>query len=82
MEGSPLKLSTGVLQEEDSSKEGDDSEVIKVYIFKAETDDDVDIGEGPSYHTCQLSCGSSGPKKRHPSIYLSLSLTSAPFFIA
>lgn len=44
MEDTPLKMGSEVM--EDGSKEGDyDSECIKVYIFKAEADDDVDIGK-------------------------------------
>ncbi|CDQ93942.1 unnamed protein product [Oncorhynchus mykiss] len=39
----PLEITTEVMHDEDSNKEG--SEVIKVYIFKAEADDDVEIGE-------------------------------------
>ncbi|XP_029509678.1 zinc finger protein 711-like [Oncorhynchus nerka] len=38
----PLEITTEVMHDEDSNKEG--SEVIKVYIFKAEADDDVEIG--------------------------------------
>ncbi|XP_030648354.1 zinc finger protein 711 [Chanos chanos] len=41
----PLKISTEVAQDDDGSKEdGFGSEVIKVYIFKAEGDEDVEIG--------------------------------------
>lgn len=36
----PLEISTEVMEDKDS-KEEDDSEVIKVYIFKAEADDDL-----------------------------------------
>ncbi|XP_046906356.1 zinc finger protein 711-like [Hypomesus transpacificus] len=79
MEGSPLKLSTGVLQEEDSSKEGDDSEVIKVYIFKAETDDDVDIGgteivaesDFQNGHAV-LEQGSMGKMSREKMVYMAV----------
>ncbi|XP_038849288.1 zinc finger protein 711-like [Salvelinus namaycush] len=38
----PLEITTEVMHGEESNKEG--SEVIKVYIFKAEADDDVEIG--------------------------------------
>ncbi|XP_019901652.1 zinc finger protein 711 isoform X1 [Esox lucius] len=38
----PLEISTEVMQDDGSNKDG--SEVIKVYIFKAEADDDVGIG--------------------------------------
>ncbi|XP_064811342.1 zinc finger protein 711-like isoform X1 [Oncorhynchus masou masou] len=38
----PLGITTEVMHDEESNKEG--SEVIKVYIFKAEADDDVEIG--------------------------------------
>ncbi|KAK6299274.1 hypothetical protein J4Q44_G00307840 [Coregonus suidteri] len=38
----PLEITTEVMQDEGSNKDG--SEVIKVYIFKAEADDDVEIG--------------------------------------
>lgn len=42
----PLKISTAVTQDDASSKEdGYGSDVIKVYIFKAEGDDDVEIGK-------------------------------------
>uniref|UniRef100_A0A4W5KWM7 Zinc finger protein 711 n=1 Tax=Hucho hucho TaxID=62062 RepID=A0A4W5KWM7_9TELE len=37
----PLEITTEVMQDDGSNKEG--SEVIKVYIFKAEADDDVEI---------------------------------------
>ncbi|KAM9412714.1 zinc finger protein 711-like isoform 1-T1 [Salvelinus alpinus] len=37
----PLEITTEVMQDDASNKEG--SEVIKVYIFKAEADDDVEI---------------------------------------
>ncbi|XP_045580112.1 zinc finger protein 711 isoform X2 [Salmo salar] len=37
----PLEITTEVMQDDSSNKEG--SEVIKVYIFKAEADDDVEI---------------------------------------
>ncbi|XP_041930114.1 zinc finger protein 711 isoform X2 [Alosa sapidissima] len=41
----PLKISTAVTQDDGDSKEdGYGSDVIKVYIFKAEADDDVEIG--------------------------------------
>lgn len=41
----PLKISTEMAQGDDP-KEGDyGSEVIKVYIFKAEADEDVEIGK-------------------------------------
>jgi hypothetical protein len=50
MEDTPLKMGSEVMPEEDGSKEGDyDSECIKVYIFKAEADDDVNIGEDCYY---------------------------------
>ncbi|KAJ8254909.1 hypothetical protein GJAV_G00198730 [Gymnothorax javanicus] len=41
----PLKISTEVTQGDGSKEDGYGSEVIKVYIFKAETDEDVEIGE-------------------------------------
>lgn len=41
----PLKISTEVTQGDGSKEGGYGSEVIKVYIFKAEADDDVEIGE-------------------------------------
>lgn len=37
----PLEISTEVMMEDKEIKEEDDSEVIKVYIFKAEADDDL-----------------------------------------
>ncbi|XP_041428707.1 zinc finger protein 711 isoform X2 [Xenopus laevis] len=40
----PLKISTEVSQGDMSKEDGYGSEVIKVYIFKAEADDDVEIG--------------------------------------
>lgn len=36
----PLEISTEVMEDKDS-KEEDSAEVIKVYIFKAEADDDL-----------------------------------------
>lgn len=45
MGNTPLKISTEVTQNDGSKDGGYGSEVIKVYIFKAETDDDVEIGE-------------------------------------
>ncbi|KAL0994302.1 hypothetical protein UPYG_G00120430 [Umbra pygmaea] len=45
IEDGTLKMGSEVLHEEDGSKEANyHSDCIKVYIFKAETDDDVDIG--------------------------------------
>ncbi|XP_043913070.1 zinc finger protein 711 isoform X2 [Protopterus annectens] len=40
----PIKISTEVTQDDCSKDGGFGSEVIKVYIFKAEADDDVEIG--------------------------------------
>ncbi|XP_036380617.1 zinc finger protein 711-like [Megalops cyprinoides] len=40
----PLKISTEVTQDDCSKEGGYGSEVIKVYIFKAEADEDVEIG--------------------------------------
>uniref|UniRef100_A0A6I8Q5Q1 Zinc finger protein 711 n=1 Tax=Xenopus tropicalis TaxID=8364 RepID=A0A6I8Q5Q1_XENTR len=40
----PLKISTEVSQGDMSKEDGFGSEVIKVYIFKAEAEDDVEIG--------------------------------------
>ena len=40
----PLKISTEVANEEVAKDDGFGSEVIKVYIFKAEAEDDVEIG--------------------------------------
>ncbi|XP_039621872.1 zinc finger protein 711 isoform X2 [Polypterus senegalus] len=40
----PLKISTEMTQEDGSKEDGFGSEVIKVYIFKAEAEDDVEIG--------------------------------------
>ncbi|XP_048370212.1 zinc finger protein 711 isoform X3 [Sphaerodactylus townsendi] len=40
----PLKISTEVSHDNASKDDGFGSEVIKVYIFKAEADDDVEIG--------------------------------------
>lgn len=42
----PLKISTDMGQGDDGSKEDEfSSEVIKVYIFKADGDEDVEIGK-------------------------------------
>lgn len=42
----PLKISTDMSQDDDGSKEDEfSSEVIKVYIFKADGDEDVEIGK-------------------------------------
>lgn len=40
----PLKISTEVSHDDVSKDDGFGSEVIKVYIFKAEAEDDVEIG--------------------------------------
>lgn len=40
----PLKISTEVSHGDVSKDDGFGSEVIKVYIFKAEAEDDVEIG--------------------------------------
>lgn len=40
----PLKISTEVANDEVAKDDGFGSEVIKVYIFKAEAEDDVEIG--------------------------------------
>lgn len=40
----PLKISTEVTNDEVAKDDGFGSEVIKVYIFKAEAEDDVEIG--------------------------------------
>lgn len=45
----PLKISTEVTQDDGDPKEdGYGPDVIKVYIFKAEADEDVEIGKCPS----------------------------------
>lgn len=53
----PLKIST---EETDEGSKGDGygSEVIKVYIFKAEADDDVDIGKKKKtlFYKCAFLC--------------------------
>lgn len=41
----PLKISTEVVQDNESKEDEFGSEVIKVYIFKAEGDEDVEIGD-------------------------------------
>lgn len=41
----PLKISTEVGQDDESKEDEFGSEVIKVYIFKTEGDEDVEIGE-------------------------------------
>ncbi|TRZ04799.1 hypothetical protein HGM15179_022308, partial [Zosterops borbonicus] len=40
----PLKISTEVANDDVAKDDGFGSEVIKVYIFKAEAEDDVEIG--------------------------------------
>lgn len=40
----PLKISTEVTNDDVAKDDGFGSEVIKVYIFKAEAEDDVEIG--------------------------------------
>lgn len=41
----PLKISTEIGQDDESKEDEFGSEVIKVYIFKAEGDEDVEIGD-------------------------------------
>lgn len=45
----PLKISTEVANDDVAKDDGFGSEVIKVYIFKAEAEDDVEIGTLKSY---------------------------------
>uniref|UniRef100_A0A4W3H7A1 Zinc finger protein 711 n=1 Tax=Callorhinchus milii TaxID=7868 RepID=A0A4W3H7A1_CALMI len=45
MGNTPIKISTDVEQDDSSKDDGYGPEVIKVYIFKAEPEDDVEIGE-------------------------------------
>ncbi|XP_032886305.1 zinc finger protein 711-like isoform X1 [Amblyraja radiata] len=45
MENAPIKISTDIEQDDSSKEDGFGAEVIKVYIFKAEPEDDVEIGE-------------------------------------
>lgn len=44
----PLKISTEVANDDVAKDDGFGSEVIKVYIFKAEAEDDVEIGTSKS----------------------------------
>ncbi|XP_018607851.1 zinc finger protein 711-like [Scleropages formosus] len=75
----PLKISTEVAQDE-GPKEGDfGSEVIKVYIFKAEADDDVEIGgtevvtesDFPNGHAV-LEQGPVGRLSREKMVYMAV----------
>ncbi|XP_062916710.1 zinc finger protein 711 isoform X2 [Mobula hypostoma] len=45
IENAPIKISTDIEQDDSSKEDGFGAEVIKVYIFKAEPEDDVEIGE-------------------------------------
>ncbi|XP_067853007.1 zinc finger protein 711 isoform X3 [Heptranchias perlo] len=45
MGNAPIKISTDIEQDDSSKEDGFGAEVIKVYIFKAEPEDDVEIGE-------------------------------------
>lgn len=76
---SPLKLSAEVMHEEGLPKEPDESEVIKVYIFKAEGDEDVDLGgteiiAESDYHNGHvvLEQGSIGKLSREKMLYMAL----------
>lgn len=58
----PLKISTEVANDDVAKDDGFGSEVIKVYIFKAEAEDDVEIGTLKSYlffHLCEVFQGLS-----------------------
>ncbi|XP_023689912.1 zinc finger protein 711-like isoform X1 [Paramormyrops kingsleyae] len=78
----PLKIST---EETDEGSKGDGygSEVIKVYIFKAEADDDVDIGgtevvtesDFPNGHA-GLEQGGVGRPQREKMVYMAVRDTS------
>eukprot|EP00063_Salmo_salar_P079484 XP_014054319.1 PREDICTED: zinc finger protein 711-like [Salmo salar] len=64
----PLEITTEVMHDEESNKEG--SEVIKVYIFKAEADDDVEIGgtevvSESDFHNGHHAVLESGGGSRH-----------------
>lgn len=48
MENAPIKISTDIEQDDSSKEDGFGAEVIKVYIFKAEPEDDVEIGKNYS----------------------------------
>ncbi len=49
----PLKITADVGEDDDGSKEDEfSSEVIKVYIFKADGDEDVEIGKEHISHMC------------------------------
>ncbi|XP_035638330.1 zinc finger protein 711-like [Oncorhynchus keta] len=80
MEDTSLKMGSEVMPEEDGSKEGDyDSECIKVYIFKAEADDDVNIGgteivaesDFHNGHTV-LETGGIGKLSREKMVYMAV----------
>ncbi|KAJ8405753.1 hypothetical protein AAFF_G00311900 [Aldrovandia affinis] len=57
MGNAPLKISTEVTQNDCSKDGGYGSEVIKVYIFKAEADDDVEIGGTEVVTECDFHNG-------------------------
>ncbi|XP_048884339.1 zinc finger protein 711 [Brienomyrus brachyistius] len=75
----PLKISTEMTQGDDP-KEGDyGSEVIKVYIFKAEADEDVEIGgteviADSDFHNSSavLESGSVGRLSREKMVYMAV----------
>ncbi|XP_072519474.1 zinc finger protein 711 isoform X2 [Salminus brasiliensis] len=79
----PLKISADVVQDDDGSKEDEfGSEVIKVYIFKAE-DEDVEIGgtevvaesDFPNGHAV-LEPASTGRMPREKMVYMAVKDTS------
>uniref|UniRef100_A0A8C1J8F6 Zinc finger protein 711 n=1 Tax=Cyprinus carpio TaxID=7962 RepID=A0A8C1J8F6_CYPCA len=76
----PLKITTDVGQDDDGSKEDEfSSEVIKVYIFKADGDEDVEIGstevvaesDFPNGHTALEPAG-SGRLPREKMVYMAV----------
>ncbi|XP_050984120.1 zinc finger protein 711 isoform X1 [Labeo rohita] len=80
----PLKISAEVGQDDDGSKEDEfSSEVIKVYIFKADGDEDVEIGstevvaesDFPNGHTALEPAG-SGRLPREKMVYMAVKDTS------
>ncbi|MCJ8733903.1 hypothetical protein PDJAM_G00229060 [Pangasius djambal] len=81
----PLKISTEVGQDDESKEDEFGSEVIKVYIFKAEGDEDVEIGgtevvaesDFPNGHAVlEPATASTGRMPREKMVYMAVKDTS------
>ncbi|XP_062331725.1 zinc finger protein 711-like isoform X2 [Osmerus eperlanus] len=77
----PLEISTEGIEEEENKQDG--SEVIKVYIFKAEADEDVEIGSTEVVSECDfqnghavLESGSGARLGREKMVYMAVKDTA------